>query len=955
MFARLSIGSLAAVLVVPVLVTAPETGYSQEQQLEEIIVSVRRRDENLQEIPLSVSTIDKEQINRLGINSTEDAIKYSAGLSFDEGFGAQDTRIVIRGLSPTRGRSNVAILVDGVDFTGEAVGTAGGGILANQRLLDVERVEIVKGPQSALYGRSAFAGAIQYVTKAPSLEEAEGNINVQYGNGSGSDQYSVDAAYGGPITDSFGLRVNGTWYDEEGFYENDLLNTGVGGAEGYGVALSGLWDAGGIFSAKARVGYSHDEYEPQAQTRVLANTVVDIDRSRAVLNGETDSLSYTNGLGASLGEVYPECERSEFIPSGPDATTGDNRITSCISLPRTVYSGKVPDGDDLTIIQRNRPRVDALGNKIPDESYPGTDVDLVSGTLNLEWGFDAGSFTSLTGGAYLDSEQLFDSQIDALIPGVEYGSLPAVGDGYTFTLAPCGWADCSPTNQEVDFKNTTKLFSQELRWSSDLDGPINYTIGGLYWKERVNQQDNGDTVAPAVFRSDPSFINPLPGLPDPPLVTDINRFPPANDVLLNGIVEPSDGQQRRDTRSMSIYGVLEFDITDEWKLTTEARYVDEKLNLRGSGCDPIATEALTGRVSTEVAGVLTCDPLRFRGTSSVATADGGSLPDGTYTKAVFNSVDATFDNDFFAPKATLEWAMSDTQLWYASVAKGVKPGGISTITAGTFFNPDVNTFDDEELWAYELGSKSTLLDGGLLLNAAIYYQDYTDKQVGVTRFDTVTQIEVGSIENAGESEIYGLELEATWLINEYWTLAAAYAWTQSEYTDFEIESSSATNVARSLAAGGPGCKSLVFSDPGNEPDGNEESCVLDLSGNDVEDVPEHSLVTDLRFEAPINSTTSWYSSASFIYNSERYIDEWNAKELDSYWIMDFRAGLVQDTWELIFFVDNVFDDDTVKSAVDFGSIPDSTRQGLFPPSPPDSLVVSLPDPRVAGIRANYQF
>ena len=158
MLRRAICASASSVLILSafVLVAFPQAGYSQE--IDEIIVSVRRKDESLQEVPISVSTIGEEQIRRFGINSTSDVVKYTAGLEFDEGLGAQDTRIVIRGLSPTRGRSNVAILVDGIDFTGEAIGTAGGGILVNQQLLDVQRVEVVKGPQSALYGRSAFAG-----------------------------------------------------------------------------------------------------------------------------------------------------------------------------------------------------------------------------------------------------------------------------------------------------------------------------------------------------------------------------------------------------------------------------------------------------------------------------------------------------------------------------------------------------------------------------------------------------------------------------------------------------------------------------------------------------------------------------------------------------------------------------------------------------------------------------
>ena len=92
----------AAILSIPGLSLTPQAGYTQ--QIEEIVVSVRRRDENLQEVPLSVSTIGEEELERFGINNTADVVQYTAGLEFDEGFGAQDTRIVIRGLSPTRGR-----------------------------------------------------------------------------------------------------------------------------------------------------------------------------------------------------------------------------------------------------------------------------------------------------------------------------------------------------------------------------------------------------------------------------------------------------------------------------------------------------------------------------------------------------------------------------------------------------------------------------------------------------------------------------------------------------------------------------------------------------------------------------------------------------------------------------------------------------------------------------------
>ena len=143
---------------------------SSVAQIEEIKVTARKKAENLQDIPVQVDVISAQEIERAGITSLEDIAKMSASMVFDNGFSQSDTRITLRGLSPIRGRQNVAVLQDGVDLSSENLTIGGGTSLINSRLFDLERVEVVKGPQSALYGRSAFAGAINYVTKKPTQE-----------------------------------------------------------------------------------------------------------------------------------------------------------------------------------------------------------------------------------------------------------------------------------------------------------------------------------------------------------------------------------------------------------------------------------------------------------------------------------------------------------------------------------------------------------------------------------------------------------------------------------------------------------------------------------------------------------------------------------------------------------------------------------------------------------------
>ena len=147
-FSALVAGVCAATLVAPLFA----------QELEEIIVVARKREESLQEVPISITTFDAEDLAVQGIDSLEDIARQTAGVIFDKGFSPQDTRVVMRGLSPSRGRPNVAILLDDVDISGEGIRTAGSSLTVNPRLIDIERIEVVRGPQSALYGRSAFGG-----------------------------------------------------------------------------------------------------------------------------------------------------------------------------------------------------------------------------------------------------------------------------------------------------------------------------------------------------------------------------------------------------------------------------------------------------------------------------------------------------------------------------------------------------------------------------------------------------------------------------------------------------------------------------------------------------------------------------------------------------------------------------------------------------------------------------
>jgi len=225
---RLVVGiSLAILVVAPI---------SMAQVIEEITVTARKKSENLQDVPISVNVITGETIDRMGIKDLRDVVKMDASLIFDKGFAPADIRVVVRGIDNGRGRPVVATIIDGADISSEALSTAGASMLISPRLIDIERIEIVKGPQVALYGRTAFAGAIQYVTKRASEEpELRATIDVAEG-GFQETRFS----YSGPVTDTLGIRVNALDWSMDGFHENTVTGEKIGGGDGQSASFNFL-------------------------------------------------------------------------------------------------------------------------------------------------------------------------------------------------------------------------------------------------------------------------------------------------------------------------------------------------------------------------------------------------------------------------------------------------------------------------------------------------------------------------------------------------------------------------------------------------------------------------------------------------------------------------------------------------------------------------------------------
>ena len=337
---------LAATVITPTMAFAQETttadASSNDATTGDIVVTARKVAENLQDVPLAITAYTDADIKSARITNLADVAKLTPGLNFTPLFGRQNQLPIIRGAAQTFGQLNVGVFLDGIYLSGKA------GV--DLELNDLQRIEVVKGPQSALYGRNTFAGAINYVTARPS-DHFTGRIEGTIGNNSTE---KVQASISGPLTDSLRFRVGGYFRDSDGFYKSAIDGGRVDFDRSWGVLGTLEWQPIQPLLATLRFSYSKDDLG-QPPSTVIRN----------------------NG---ALG-----------VPAGGSATQPRNLI----------YFGQVPN---ISIRGVNVNTVTAPGQPSP---Y-GDREETIRGSLTLDYDFGAFNIVSQTAYAKRNAEYTFD-------------------------------------------------------------------------------------------------------------------------------------------------------------------------------------------------------------------------------------------------------------------------------------------------------------------------------------------------------------------------------------------------------------------------------------------------------------------------------------------------------------------------------------------------------------------
>jgi len=234
--------------------------HAQGNTLEEVLVTARRRTESSQDVPVTITTFNSEAIRSAGIERPQDYISLTPNVTLVETQNEGNAFVTVRGISQARNSEpSVAVLVDGVLMSNPAQ--------FNQELFDVQQIDVLKGPQGAVYGRNAIGGAIVITTKEPG-DEFEGRFRLGYDSGPGA---KAQISGSGPLGDSDTLKYHAalSYFDTDGYIDNTYLGEKADPYKDVSARARLIWEPNDRLKTDARIYYS------QLDTQALYFNIVD--------------------------------------------------------------------------------------------------------------------------------------------------------------------------------------------------------------------------------------------------------------------------------------------------------------------------------------------------------------------------------------------------------------------------------------------------------------------------------------------------------------------------------------------------------------------------------------------------------------------------------------------------------------------------------------------------------
>ena len=762
---------------------AAEADTSSSGGLQEIIVTARKREENLQDVPLSIDVFTKKDMQNLGISSFDDYAEKVPSISFIS-LGPGTQFFVMRGVSDGSNpnysnTSATGFFIDDMSLSWQ-------GVQPDLHLYDIERIEVLNGPQGTTFGASSMSGAIRYVTNKPDVNAFSAGVDFNGGQIQGGQQnWTYEGFLNAPIIDgTLGLRLS-AFSDSHGGFINDPLTTRtwINGA----VSNNAQW---------ARNDYNREHVEGG---RIAL---------KGVLNEQwSATLTYGFQRQSTLGawDEDPNLAPRTVERFGPESHRFEAK-----TLEFHV------DGD--------------VG--IGDLVFASTYWSLPTRQEN-----EYSEYIQNYGGAF---------GVPGSNEGVTCLNDPVYGTG--------PYAGCKSPIQYYEYHTNPERWSDELRLVSKPGGRFHW-LGGLYW-EKTRDKDSGSTYyMPGLRTNSPAFH----------YYNAYNGAPPGSTSLPPG--EWYGYSTRSDYLQVTEFADISYDLTN--KLDVEAGVVHFHSDFRYYS------------------------------------------PYGQFAYAPTSPSLSVGSSNKWDSKFGINYKLTDKVMLYADFAQGFRDGGSNSGFPQSCYNKGVPlSYVPDTLNNYEIGWKSTSLNGRLLWNGAAY--DMNWKQLQTIIYDVNICAPSAYYTNVGNARIYGVESNVDYKLSDNWSFQAAVS-----YTDPHISSSPYADFQANI-------------------------------GERLPYVPYLSWSWNLRYAHPVAKDLRGFAQFDISHKGDMW-DDFNIQGSNgfprllqpSYSIMNLRIGLnpTGGHWLTEFYITNLADKNAIVYSNTFNF----------------DLRETTNEPRVYGLRLNYRF
>ena len=700
--------------------------------VEEVVVTALRKETNLQDTAITITAISSDDMELKQLENFEDLQFAVPTLTFGKG-AYSGAGISLRGIG-NFAVGNASSNAIGYFWNGQTASQSG---LYEAEFFDVERVEVLRGPQGTLFGSGTTGGAVQMITVRPNAEFG-GNLKADLAD---FDSTRLSGAVNLPLSDNLRSRFAFASLKRGGFVTNNYNGQELDGRN----------------TMAGRASFEYDYSDDTVMTLIYEQTKTDDNRLRAARQFcKADTFFGCSPLERGMDAIESPGSYGHWVPylqfQNPDLATGIYRNNPSDSI-RTV---------DLDFTPEHTAKLQSTLFEIDSA---------LSDTMNMVFTYSYHTRNYFDAADYDHSVSVVPYQMGPITTNLGKDSNSGYAGIGTRTYT---------SDQAVDFSTNESEWSQtELRFSSDYDGAFNFTAG-LY-HETIGSETDFRITAPymsywgdtstgpicAIF----SYTCGLGGAPFwSPFFSGLAAAAgQAPGLIAAGIITPAEAQgyvlnaaatagaaagvpALADWQSMyhndsnlnrdstAVYGEMYFDFSDVTRLTLGGRYSEYRIH-----------------------------DYAF---SSLLDLQGQAV--GVYNGVQPDPIHRIFEGDKFTYKVGLDHSLNDNSLLYATYSTGFKPGG-SNPTDAEDGGPSL--YDPEIVNVFEVGMKNTLMDGRLQLNLSAYHNELEGLQLSKI-------VRRSSINENADATITGVEAEFTFFVTNTLMIDGFVAQTDATIDEF---------------------------------------------------------------------------------------------------------------------------------------------------------------------------